>query len=68
VSVDEGAFSEAARHFGPRQLLHLWTAIASANAVNRFHGLFHTDLDAETVAALYPLRGAPRRSPRATGR
>lgn len=68
MSVDEEAFSEASRHFGSRQLLHLWTAIASANAVNRFHGMFHTDLDEETAAALDPLRGTPRRSQRAPGR
>ena len=52
LTVDRDTYEALARSFTIRQILQIWGVVASANAVNRFHATFHTDLDESTLAAV----------------
>ena len=52
LNVDRATYRALNEHFTLRQVLQLWAVVAAANAVNRFHATFHTDLDESTLAAV----------------
>jgi alkylhydroperoxidase family enzyme len=51
IAIDEETFAALAEHFSPAQLVDITLTVGFSNMVNRFHATFHTDLDAETLAA-----------------
>ena len=47
--IDNDLFERLSRHLTPRRLVHLWGMVAAANAINRFHATFHTDLEESMI-------------------
>ncbi|HZU77258.1 MAG TPA: hypothetical protein VFA70_10875 [Dehalococcoidia bacterium] len=52
IRVDDGTYTELARHFSNEQLIDIALTVGLSNLVNRFHATFHTDVDASTLAAV----------------
>jgi len=52
IAIDDETFNALARYFPPEQLIEITLTVGLSNMVNRFHATFHTDLDAETAAAV----------------
>jgi alkylhydroperoxidase family enzyme len=50
--IDDDLFAELSEHFDTRQLMELCLTVGISNIVNRFHALFRTPLDDETVTVL----------------
>ena len=52
ITIDDGTYMALAEHFSPAQIVDICLTVGLSNMVNRFHATFHTDLDAETLAAV----------------
>lgn len=52
--IDDALFAELSAHFDTQQLIELCFTVGNSGLVNRFHALFHTDLDGDTLAGLGP--------------
>lgn len=50
--IDDELFAELRTHFDTRQLMELLFTVGISNIVNRFHALFRTPLDDETITVL----------------
>lgn len=50
--IDDALFAELSSHFDTQQMIELVFTVGYSGLVNRFHALFHTDLDDVTVAEL----------------
>jgi hypothetical protein len=50
--ISDELFDELSAHFDTQQMIELCFTVGNSGIVNRFHALFHTDLDADTVAGL----------------
>jgi alkylhydroperoxidase family enzyme len=54
--IDDELFRDLSTHFDTKQLIELCFTVGNSGIVNRFHALFHTPVDADTLANL---GGAP---------
>lgn len=50
--ISDELFAELSAHFDTQQMIELCFTVGNSGIVNRFHALFHTDLDAATITAL----------------
>ena len=50
--ISDELFAELSAHFDTQQMIELCFTVGNSGIVNRFHALFHTDLDGDTVAGL----------------
>jgi alkylhydroperoxidase family enzyme len=50
--ISDELFSELAAHFDTQQMIELCFTVGNSGIINRFHALFHTELDQDTVAGL----------------
>jgi alkylhydroperoxidase family enzyme len=50
--IDDALFAELRSHFDTKQLIELCFTVGNSGLVNRFHALFHTPLDGDTIANL----------------
>jgi alkylhydroperoxidase family enzyme len=50
--ISDDLFAELSAHFDTKQLIELCFTVGNSGIVNRFHALFHTPLDADTVVGL----------------
>jgi alkylhydroperoxidase family enzyme len=50
--IHDELFAELRAHFDTRQLIELCFVVGNSGTVNRFHALFHTPVDADTIAGL----------------
>ena len=49
--ISDEMFTEMRAHFDTQQMIELCFTVGNSGIINRFHALFHTELDADTVAA-----------------
>jgi hypothetical protein len=70
--ISDALFAELSTHFDTKQLIELCFTVGNSGIVNRFHALFHTELDADTTFGLgpspLPLPGIADHPSRSTGR
>ena len=52
--ISDELFAELRAHFDVQQMIELCFTVGNSGIINRFHALFHTDLDGDTVAGLGP--------------
>jgi alkylhydroperoxidase family enzyme len=50
--ISDELFAELSEHFDTKQLIELCFTVGNSGLVNRFHALFHTPVDADTIANL----------------
>ena len=50
--ISDELFDELSAHFDTQQMIELCFTVGNSGLVNRFHALFHTDLDGDTIAGL----------------
>ena len=50
--ISDELFGELSSQFDTRQMIELCFTVGNSGIINRFHALFHTDLDSDTVAGL----------------
>ena len=50
--ISDALFDELNAHFDTQQMIELCFTVGNSGLVNRFHALFHTDLDGDTIAGL----------------
>ena len=50
--ISDELFADLSAHFDTQQMIELCFTVGNSGIVNRFHALFHTDLDAATIAEL----------------
>ena len=50
--ISDELFADLSAHFDAQQMIELCFTVGNSGIVNRFHALFHTDLDAATIAEL----------------
>ena len=50
--ISDELFVELSAHFDTQQMIELCFTVGNSVIVNRFHALFHTDLDTATIDAL----------------
>ena len=50
--ISDELFAELRAHFDTQQMIELCFTVGNSGIVNRFHALFHTELDQDTVAGL----------------
>jgi alkylhydroperoxidase family enzyme len=50
--ISDKLFADLSAHFDTQQMIELCFTVGNSGIVNRFHALFHTDLDAATIAEL----------------
>jgi hypothetical protein len=50
--ISDELFGELSTHFDTQQMIELCFTVGNSGLVNRFHALFHTDLDDDTIAGL----------------
>jgi alkylhydroperoxidase family enzyme len=50
--ISDELFAELRAHFDTKQLIELCFTVGNSGIVNRFHALFHTELDSDTVVGL----------------
>ena len=50
--ISDALFAELAAHFDTQQMIELCFTVGNSGLINRFHALFHTELDHDTVAGL----------------
>jgi alkylhydroperoxidase family enzyme len=50
--ISDELFAELRAHFDIPQLIELCFTVGNSGIVNRFHALFHTELDGDTIAGL----------------
>jgi alkylhydroperoxidase family enzyme len=50
--ISDALFTELSSHFDTKQLIELCFTVGNSGIVNRFHALFHTPLDADTLVGL----------------
>ena len=50
--IDDALFAELSAHFDAPQMIELVFTVGYSGLINRFHALFHTDLDGDTIAGL----------------
>ena len=50
--ISDELFAELSAHFDTQQMIELCFTVGNSGIVNRFHALFHTDLDDDTAAGL----------------
>ena len=50
--ISDELFAELSSHFDTQQMIELCFTVGNSGIVNRFHALFHTDLDRDTIAGL----------------
>jgi alkylhydroperoxidase family enzyme len=52
LPISDELFAELHAHFDVQQMIELCFTVGNSGTVNRFHALFHTELDGDTVAGL----------------
>ena len=50
--ISDVLFAELSAHFDTKQMIELCFTVGNSGIVNRFHALFHTELDADTTMGL----------------
>jgi alkylhydroperoxidase family enzyme len=50
--ISDELFAELRTHFDTQQMIELCFTVGNSGIINRFHALFHTELDQDTVAGL----------------
>ena len=52
VVIDDETYGALEEHYTRAQIMEIWALVATANAINRFHATFHTDVDEEILEAV----------------
>jgi alkylhydroperoxidase family enzyme len=50
--ISDELFADLRAHFDVKQLIELCFTVGNSGLVNRFHALFHTPVDGDTIAVL----------------
>ena len=50
--ISDELFRDLSAHFDTQQMIELCFTVGNSGIINRFHALFHTDLDDDTTAGL----------------
>ena len=50
--ISDELFGELSAHFDTQQMIELCFTVGNSGIINRFHALFHTELDGDTTAGL----------------
>ncbi len=52
ITIDDGVYSDLAKHFSTEQIMEICLMVGSSNFVNRFHATFLSDVDESTTEAV----------------
>ena len=52
ITIDDETYGALEEHYTREQIMEIWALVATANAINRFHATFHTDVDEEILEAV----------------
>lgn len=50
--ISDELFGDLSDHFDAKQMIELCFTVGNSGIINRFHAMFHTDLDGDTITGL----------------